>query len=185
MSANSCLIVHELPIVHIGLRSLLQALRMEIREVMSEWPDLRKYPDREGLIILADVRHAGILRKEARYLAKQGISVVGLNFSGNPMQEEALFDEILNQNDNQNVLLGKLGRFSGKARSGNSSGQLSARELDILKEVARGLSNKEISDKLFISIHTVITHRKHITTKLGIKSISGLTLYAAIHNLIE
>lgn len=62
---------------------------------------------------------------------------------------------------------------------------LSARETDILKEVAMGYSNKEIADRLFISINTVITHRKNITEKLGIKTISGLTVYALLNQLIS
>lgn len=61
---------------------------------------------------------------------------------------------------------------------------LSERELDILKAVAGGYSNKEIADKLFISINTVITHRKNITEKLGIKTIAGLTVYAIMNNII-
>lgn len=65
------------------------------------------------------------------------------------------------------------------------SNELSARERDVLKLVALGLSNKETADKLFISIHTVITHRKNITEKLGIKSISGLTVYAIINGIID
>jgi len=62
---------------------------------------------------------------------------------------------------------------------------LSERETDVLKLVAKGFSNKEIGEKLFISIHTVISHRKNITKKLGIKSISGLTVYALLNKLIE
>lgn len=62
---------------------------------------------------------------------------------------------------------------------------LSDREIDILREVVRGLSNKEIADKLFISIHTVISHRKNITRKLNIHSTSGLTIYAIVNNLID
>lgn len=61
---------------------------------------------------------------------------------------------------------------------------ISAREKNILKHIALGLTNKEIADKLFISIHTVVTHRKNITQKLGIKSVSGLTVYAILNNLI-
>jgi DNA-binding CsgD family transcriptional regulator len=63
--------------------------------------------------------------------------------------------------------------------------ELTLREKEILKQVAMGLSNKEIADNLFISIHTVMTHRKNITGKLGIKSISGLTVYAIINRLID
>ena len=62
---------------------------------------------------------------------------------------------------------------------------LSKREINILILVAQGKTNKEIADKLFISTHTVITHRKNITHKLGIKTISGLTMYALINNLID
>jgi DNA-binding CsgD family transcriptional regulator len=62
---------------------------------------------------------------------------------------------------------------------------LSVREIEILKEVALGYSNKEIADRLFISINTVITHRKNLTDKLGIKTISGLTVYALMNQLID
>lgn len=61
---------------------------------------------------------------------------------------------------------------------------LSEREIDVLKTVASGYSNKEIADKLCISINTVITHRKNITEKLGIKTIAGLTVYAMMNNYI-
>lgn len=61
---------------------------------------------------------------------------------------------------------------------------LSNREIDVLKEVARGLTNKEIADKLSISMNTVMTHRKNITAKLNIKTVSGLTFYALMNNLI-
>jgi DNA-binding NarL/FixJ family response regulator len=63
--------------------------------------------------------------------------------------------------------------------------QLSDREKEIVKLVAKGLTNKEIADTLFISPHTVMTHRKNISSRLGIKSISGLTVYAILKNLIS
>lgn len=62
---------------------------------------------------------------------------------------------------------------------------LTNREIDVLKLVALGFSNKEIAEKLFISTHTVMSHRKNMTEKLGIKSISGLTVYAIINNYID
>jgi DNA-binding NarL/FixJ family response regulator len=67
----------------------------------------------------------------------------------------------------------------------NDSEELTSREKDVLKLVALGHSNKVIAEKLFISIHTVISHRKNITEKTGIKSISGLTVYAILNNLID
>ena len=58
--------------------------------------------------------------------------------------------------------------------------ELSEREKDVLVQVVRGLSNKEIADVLCISTHTVITHRKNIARKLNIHSTAGLTIYAIV-----
>ena len=62
---------------------------------------------------------------------------------------------------------------------------LSEREKEILVGVAKGLLNKEIADQYNISIYTVITHRKNITRKTGIKSVAGLTVYALLNGLID
>ena len=62
---------------------------------------------------------------------------------------------------------------------------LSSREIDVLKLVVAGLSNKEIAEKLFISTHTVISHRKNISKKTGIKSQSGLTIYAIANKIVN
>ncbi len=69
--------------------------------------------------------------------------------------------------------------------SDKSASELSEREVDVLTCVALGMTNKEIADKLFISSHTVITHRKNITRKLGIKTVSGLTVYAYLNKFIS
>ncbi len=74
------------------------------------------------------------------------------------------------------------GNYIDKKRN---SASLTEREIDVIKLVALGKTNKEIANELCISIHTVISHRKNITEKLGIKSISGLTVYAILNNLID
>lgn len=63
--------------------------------------------------------------------------------------------------------------------------ELSTREKEILVCVAKGMLNKEIADACNLSIHTVITHRKNITRKTGIKTVAGLTVYALLNNLID
>ena len=55
----------------------------------------------------------------------------------------------------------------------------------MLIAIAKGMMNKEIADQMNISIHTVISHRKNITRKTGIKSVSGLTVYALLKDLIS
>lgn len=62
--------------------------------------------------------------------------------------------------------------------------ELSLRELDVLKLVAQGFINKEIADKLNISLNTVLSHRKNITAKLGIKTVSGLIFYCISHGYL-
>lgn len=63
-------------------------------------------------------------------------------------------------------------------------GELSQREIEVLKKVAEGKLNKEIADELFISVNTVITHRKNISAKLGVKSASALTTFALMNGII-
>ncbi len=67
----------------------------------------------------------------------------------------------------------------------SETGELSEREMEIVAAVAKGLINKEIADTLNISIHTVMAHRKNISRKTGIRSISGLVVYALLNGLIE
>ena len=65
------------------------------------------------------------------------------------------------------------------------SKELSSRETDVLQLIAKGHINKDIADELNISLNTVLTHRKNITAKLGIKTVSGLTYYAIMNGLVS
>ena len=61
---------------------------------------------------------------------------------------------------------------------------LSQREKEIVICVVKGMTNKEIAEKLFLSIHTVITHRRNISKKLQIHSAAGVTIYAIVNKLV-
>lgn len=65
------------------------------------------------------------------------------------------------------------------------SPDLSAREVEVLSLVVRGFINKEIADRLCISLPTVITHRKNICDKLHLRSVSALTIYAVTHGIVS
>lgn len=97
--------------------------------------------------------------------------------------------EMLFIDDNETAILHILKRnlalMDKNSPNSKSESELSDRELDIVREVALGKTNKEIAENLFISTHTVITHRKNITRKLGIKTVSGLTVYALLNKLIK
>lgn len=66
-----------------------------------------------------------------------------------------------------------------------SSSGLSEREKEIIVQVVKGLSNKEIAEALFISVNTVMTHRRNISRKLQIRSAAGLTIYAIVNGLVN
>ena len=99
------------------------------------------------------------------------------------------FDGTLDIYDDSLTMVQKLRKvvkeISNKTRNEPNSVELSDREKEILVSVAQGLTNKEIAEKHFISIHTVISHRKNISRKTGIKTVSGLTIYAVFNNLIS
>ena len=98
------------------------------------------------------------------------------------------FKEIIELSDSKQKVTNKIFNLinnSEESSSQNESVDLSKRETDVLICVAKGMTNKDISDMLNISVHTVITHRKNIVKKTGIKSVSGLTVYALLNNLLE
>ena len=106
-----------------------------------------------------------------------------------PLDEEAAkaFDEIIGLYDEPTVVIRKVRAALGTRQdTPKAEGQeLSAREKEILVCVAKGMLNKEIADRFNLSIYTVITHRKNITRKTGIKTVAGLTVYALLNNLID
>ena len=67
----------------------------------------------------------------------------------------------------------------------NEQETLSQREKEIITCVVKGMTNKAIADQLYLSIHTVITHRRNIARKLQIHSQAGLTIYAIVNKLVE
>lgn len=98
------------------------------------------------------------------------------------------FNEVIEMTDSKQKVVTKIFNLLSDSKSSldkPESVELSNREIDVLVALAKGLTNKEISDRLFISVHTVITHRKNIIRKTGIKSVSGLTVYALLNNLVD
>ncbi|MBP3822919.1 MAG: response regulator transcription factor [Bacteroidaceae bacterium] len=76
-------------------------------------------------------------------------------------------------------------RPNTKAADAANSDELSEREKEVVRMVVRGLSNKEIAEKMFISANTVMTHRRNIARKTQIHSPAGLTIYAIVNGLIN
>ena len=62
---------------------------------------------------------------------------------------------------------------------------LTDREIEVMSLIVQGYINKEIADRLNIGLATVVTHRKNIMDKLGMKSVSALTIYAVMHGYVD
>ena len=112
------------------------------------------------------------------YRVLSGISTLQEDLAKHIIVEDDILNPIVNRKMHATAeTAGEPDRSEGE--------QLSAREKEILVCVAKGMLNKEIADAENISIHTVITHRKNITRKTGIKTVAGLTVYALLNNLID
>ena len=99
--------------------------------------------------------------------------------------EEVLFVpaiRLLEQKVKEEDVSAKISSMINKAESTET---VSEREKEIIMCLVQGMSNKEIAAKLFISVNTVITHRRNISRKLQIHSLAGLTIYAIANNMID
>ena len=131
-----------------------------------------------------------VRRTSLRTAFPQLQGVVLAAFVHSLFDEEQLrgFDTTISIFDSPQQVVRKLRKAldaTGSAQSQNDTYELSEREREILISVARGKTNKEIADRHNISIHTVISHRKNIARKTGIKTIAGLTVYALLNNMID
>jgi DNA-binding NarL/FixJ family response regulator len=99
------------------------------------------------------------------------------------------FDEKINIYDSNDEIKQKLEQLYAEEIHGKTDTDeqqtLSTREKEIVVCVVKGMTNRAIADRLFLSTHTVITHRRNIARKLQIHSASGLTVYAIVNKLIE
>ncbi|HPE75158.1 MAG TPA: LuxR C-terminal-related transcriptional regulator [Draconibacterium sp.] len=113
----------------------------------------------------------------------QGILWIALVYSFFDDEVLQKYDDTLSVNASPEQIFNKIDQ-NNPSTDKIQQEDLSEREIEVLVQMVKGLANKEIADKLNISIHTVISHRKNITDKTGIKSLSGLTIYAITKKII-
>lgn len=98
------------------------------------------------------------------------------------------YDDCISILDDLEVLAFKISNLQNiklTEEESDNTENLSQREKEIIVCIVKGMTNKEIADKLYLSIHTIITHRRNISKKLQIHSTAGLTIYAIVNKLIE
>ena len=179
-------IVEPSVIIAQGVASILAASGEA--DVVAIYPTLRAYADRlnvkdvEVVVVGSQVAVGVQLRSEL-----QGVAVVLLSTTVVDEDVPRQVDGVINIYDDEAALMRKVRTAveQGETNPYSDSHDLSERERDVLILVAKGMANKEIADRLNISIHTVMSHRKNITHKTGIKSVAGLTVYALLNNLLD
>ena len=192
-SDNKIIIVEPSPIVSTGLAQFFEDAKQ--LSVVSQLDNADRLNEKlaaynpevliiNALFMLFD--HEGVLEKTFREYPNT--IVVGLVTSYIDKNVLKQFNEVIEMSDSKQKVVSKVFNLLSNncvQQEKTESVELSNREIDVLVALAKGMTNKEISDQLFISVHTVITHRKNIIRKTGIKSVSGLTVYALLNNLVD
>lgn len=162
-------------------------------EVVYSGGDMRMLMERFAMVapdvVIVGSQMVGANNQSLRVAYPELQSVTLALLSTTVCDEEVMrqFDGVVNIYDGQAQIIRKLHAAveQGETNPYSDSHDLSERERDVLILVAKGKTNKEIADELNISIHTVMSHRKNITHKTGIKSVAGLTVYALLNNLLD
>lgn len=189
MSRNS-IIVSKNCLLAEGIRSLLAKDHQDISFVIAERIDLKEITRFSIMIVDSAVlsESAAYIFERIRTNSKSAIIILLSQKIPNE-QVQPYIDAYILFADSAEIIQDKLGkvikRLKGSEFQSTNDSLLSERENEVLRYVALGYINRDISDELAISTHTVITHRKNITAKLGIKTIAGLAVYAVINGIIS
>lgn len=190
-SKFNVIIIEPSDIIVRGLSSLLG--EAEQFRVVNTFFDVSKFQEHNSLKQVADII---VINPVLVSYGKRGairtlfpeLKLVALLYSYVDRETLVQFDESIEVYDKPSKIIHKLEQMASNddmAKVTSETGGLSDREKDILIAVAKGMINKEIADLYNISIHTVMAHRKNISRKTGIKSVSGFVVYALLNNYIE
>lgn len=116
---------------------------------------------------------------------KNGVDSYLLSDCDKPEIMEALADTINGKQFYCGMVIDILAENNDEDGNGCMGISLSEREIEVIRLISDGCTNKEIADQLFLSTHTVNTHRKNIMNKLGIKNTAGIVIYAFRENIIK
>ncbi len=184
------------PVLAAGLSHCLQRLpgiQARVIEVGSE-ADLRQcLASSHAEILLADPAFAGgfnpqKLRESINPALSDDLKIAAIEVGKIDRATASLYDQVVNVVDDIDTIASKIGALASEdspAQPENDRNTLSNREKEIVTLVVQGLTNKEIAEKLYLSVHTVITHRRNIARKLEIHSPTGLTIYAIVNHLVD
>lgn len=188
---NRIIVIHPSEIIRLGLHSIIKSLFDIDAILLSRIDELNSYLEIRDTTILflldPEFNKDQFMSAVENFKKSNAVKIVHFEESIDIDYSNSNCDCSLPINASKTIIFDLLDPYLKQKNSSRKSKptELTEREIDVLKEVALGKTNKDIAEELFISFHTVISHRKNITEKLGIKSISGLTVYAILNNLID
>lgn len=176
------------PIIFTGLSAMIKAVAdccVTIIDVSSQ--DLLKLTATRSIsILIVDPVTTSIEQIAKLKTAANGkIKIAAIYHSALPLQLVKTFDETISVYDDASSLKETLKRLTALPAISPSRSELTQREQEIVKCVVRGMSNKEIANRINLSVNTVMTHRRNIAAKLQIHSPAGLTIYALVSKLVK
>ncbi len=183
-------IIHPSEIIRKGLAMILQEyFSMEITQLGAA-SDLSSFSEIHHMQLIIIMDEDCVLPEELEKKLRKNNQVIIIGFLGydRRLASHRRFEFEIRERFSASDPAGDSGSAEIGRKQRNTmpvNGDLTTRETDVIRLIAMGYANKEIADRLNISIHTVISHRKNITEKLNIKSISGLTVYAIMNNMID
>lgn len=179
-------------IIFEGLQTIICHSSLDCRvsrvERLEELTEMMEHTPVE--ILIANPMQFVNLEKEVKKLRKSypTLAIAGIDF-GIIHRQSMLTDISFTLYDTPEHIIHSLTRLQEKIQhpeeEKEENNHLSPREIEVLTCLVNGMLNKEIADHLHISVHTVVRHRKNITQKTGIRSQSGLTIYAISKKIIH
>ncbi len=187
---ESFFIIHNSAIIRSGLSSILNSyFKVEAVQLATPEEIIPFCHTKNKLIIIAIQENLELPKSVITMLEENNLLVtiaISHQNTSNSLYNFTLHIDSDSLQIQQTIQLARKSINKHKTTAQNfSNDELTQREIDVIKKIALGHANKDIADALCISIHTVISHRKNITDKLNIKSISGLTVYAIMNNLLD
>ena len=185
------IIAETAPVILSGFCNCIRRIhdfRHQLHEVVSKNSLLELIKTSHADLLIVNPTFGGVFNPEniRSVSLNPDIKIFAIEMGKLSNQILSLYDDHLHATDDMETISAKVKEAcSVSSDNSNEKETLSSREKEIVSYVVKGFTNQEIADKLFLSIHTVITHRRNIAKKLEIHSATGLTIYAIVNKIVD
>jgi DNA-binding NarL/FixJ family response regulator len=183
----SVVIISQSDVVLTGLSEILKNCMADEVILLHRGDELIDYPALNGHVLI--IATSEEQEKSGLFIRRILIGTQNIHFITLQLHPDSVnTNQTINLFDTSTLICYKVNEILNSFLSDqnkDTEAELTKREIEVLQLLTKGYSNKEIADQLFVSTHTVISHRKNISEKTGIKSASGLTMYAILKKIID